>query len=218
MKSKLQKLGNKSFISKIAKRYLNPWVRKGNHKLRLKVVRDLKVPETLPADETFKDPKEMSQEFAFNLVKTLVDVGKGEERTAQTEKARAYVLYPYGSKGAETYTFKTEFPDSYFSTTLTEIYPFIATDFTDTTRWAELLKQCHHPMTKLWPFPLMKRFMSYMTKFKAQREALFAGYEQAGGEYFEEEEVSPPTKKARVDAAAAAAVDVPEEEYDDFDI
>ena len=80
MKSKLQKLGNKAFISKIAKRYLNPWVRKGNFKLRLKVVRDLSVPQTLPDDETFKDPKEMFEDFAYMLVQTLVEVGKGEER------------------------------------------------------------------------------------------------------------------------------------------
>ena len=149
MKSKLQKLGNKAFICNIAKRYLNPWVRKGNFKLRLKVVRDLSVPQTLPDDETFKDPKEMFQDFAYALVQTLVEVGKGEHRIAKTENAKEYVLYPYGSKGAQTYEFKTEIPDSYFATTLTELYPFIVSDTTDTVRWEELLKKCHHPMTKL---------------------------------------------------------------------
>ena len=60
--------------------------------------------------------------------------------------------------------------------------------------------------------------MSYMTKFKEQREALFAGYEQAGGEFFKDQVNPPPKKKARVEAAIAAAATVPAEEYDDFDI
>ena len=201
----------------VAKRHLHPWVRAGNVKLRLQMLRRMEVPapdRRLSDDEPFDDPKKLFQEFAAMVIQTLVDVGKGESRQAAKKD---YVLYPFGSAGANTYSFKTAIPDSYFATVLSELYPFVVTETTNEEKWQQLLKACHHPMTKLWPLPLMKRYMSYMTKFGRQRKELFQCYDDCGGEYFddnEEPDEAPKRKRPRKCEPPPSS----EDEFDDFDL
>ena len=193
MKSRLQKLANKTFISKVGLRYLHPWLRKGNNKLRLQLIRCMDVPKSLPKDETHDTLEDLYKEFACKLVQTLVDVASGESRSGSKKN---YQLYPYGKDAANTYNFKTKVPNSFFSITLTELYPFLLEEVKNKKRWSDLLKGCHHKMTGLWPLPLMRRYMAFRKTMNEHREKLFQIYEKEGGTFFDVEDM-PATKRRR---------------------
>ena len=75
--------------------------------------------------------------------------------------------------------FKSQ-PDSVFSATLTELYPFIRST---RDKWPDVMSKFQYPLTGLWPYPVVNRYLNFFTLFRSKRKQLFTQYEQQGGEY-----------------------------------
>ena len=71
-------------------------------------------------------------------------------------------------------------PNSFFSATLTELYPFIRTT---RDKWPDVMNKFQYPLTGLWPYPVVNRYLNFFTLFRAKRSQLFTQYEQQDGEY-----------------------------------
>ena len=45
------------------------------------------------------------------------------------------------------------------------------------------MNKFQYPLTGLWPYPVVNRYLNFFTLFRAKRKQLFTQYEQQDGEY-----------------------------------
>ena len=103
------------------------------------------------------------------------------------KKKYTAVCFPYGPAARCTKEgFKTT-PYTYFATTLAAMYPFLAVPKSE---WEDVIKQCAHPMTSLWPVQTVKRHMHFVRLCKYNLRFVFETYEAGGGDYYGTEETS----------------------------
>ena len=103
-------------------------------------------------------------------------------------------VYPYTKQAIHCVESFKSIPTPWFANTLAAIYPFVATE---KEAWPARLKQCSHPMTHLWPTRVMKRHLHFLETFRERRDAIFSGYENAGGTY---EDIIPPPKESEAES------------------
>ena len=71
-------------------------------------------------------------------------------------------------------------PNAVFAATLTELYPFLRTT---RDKWTAVMGKFQYPLTGLWPYPVVNRYLNFFTMFRAKRKQLFTQYEEQDGEY-----------------------------------
>ena len=174
MKSRLQRWANKKLILDCV-RPLYDFVRQGDFDLRLKLVRGFgnvkETDVTLPNDKETKSLDGLKRQTTKLLLEALMTYSQG--------RGKRKVL-PYGAKAARSREYFKKVPSSAFATTMAVMYPFIAED-KDT--WKEKSKAAIHPITSLWPKPVVKRFIHFGQTVRQERARMFLNYEKAGGRY-----------------------------------
>ena len=115
-------------------------------------------------------------------------------------------VFPYGAGAAfQSRSFKV-IPSTHFGITLTNMYPFV---IADKPTWEAKLKEQNYPITRLWPYNTLCRFVHFVntvlqhrhnpsttlcrfTHFVKsvvqQRRLMFRNYEDNGGKYHAEED------------------------------
>ena len=71
-------------------------------------------------------------------------------------------------------------PNAVFAATLTELYPFLRTT---RDKWTAVMGKFQYPLTGLWPYPVVNRYLNFFSMFRAKRKQLFTQYEEQDGEY-----------------------------------
>ena len=175
----LHRLANKNSAVASAKS-LNNWVQEGNEEARLKFVFALGDPGdvTLPLeDEPEKSCETLAEDMAYEVVGALVTYSAGIEREG---KNGMYGFYPYGKDRATSTTEFKKLPDAWFACTLATMFPYVVRT---QDKWPAMLKKSAHPVTGLWPWVTLKRYIGFRQQFTKNRKSLFEAYEKKGGKY-----------------------------------
>ena len=125
-----------------------------------------------------------------NMVKTchalVIECLLKYSRGVTTEKedkhgvTRTNTYYPYHpAAGSDTSEFKNV-TSAMFGFTLASMYHFVGTE---ESLWDLKLKGKNYPITKLWPYNTILRYLNFVKNFKQHRNLMFANYEDAGGKY-----------------------------------
>ena len=157
---------------------------------RMTILRCLQSPTPNPTPEV----QWLVKQCHSLVIECLVNFSRGVTSTLEgkdgVEKTQTY--YPYGPYvGKETRFFKKN-PSPHFGMTLATMYPFVATE---QSLWDLKLKEKNYPITKLWPYPTMCRYMNFVKNFVNERETMFQNYEDDGGEYLANDEDSDSDKE-----------------------
>ena len=146
---------------------LNSWVRAGDTAQRLAAIRSLQD----QGDGSY-------DEMCDVLVTALTMVAKGRGSGGSNE----YGFYPYGKKASEYVTHFKAVPFAWFAVSLAAMYPFVHESI---DKWEPLLAKFSHPMTQMWPWPIVSRYLNFCSLFRSNGQALFEKYESLGGDYHE---------------------------------
>lgn len=189
MKSRLQRWGNKRAIIACASP-LHKWVRDGDQDVRLECIRNLDLPPStsLPSGEE-ATVEQLVAQCHSGLVKFLLEFSSGKVLPGELNKKKAEITArqkPYSVyAGKETDAFKNV-PPPWFAVTLATLYPFLAED---KSLWPERLRNNFaYPVTSLWPVKVVKRFVHFINTVVDKHSCMFKNYENAGGEYYKNEE------------------------------
>lgn len=177
MKNKFEKLGNRPHLQKSAS-VIHHWVHEGDAEA---VNEKIKLYREMGGNLS----TEVEKQMGYRIVQLLVIIAKGKPPTDLNKRG----YFPYGIKPAySTKAFKN-CPSSWFSNSLTTLYPYI---LKERSQWDGQDKKFSHPMnaTGLWPSAKVKRYMTFYTLFRANRDKLFACYEEQEGVYHGAEPLS----------------------------
>ena len=135
------------------------------------------------------------------VVECLVKFSRGVTTRVEDDDGniiRTMTHFPYGpDAGRETRFFKA-IKSPHFGMTLATIYPFIETE---KSSWDLKLKEKNYPITRLWPYPTMCRYINFVKNFVRERETIFRNYEDDGGEYHADGEDSDTEEKENEDSS-----------------
>ena len=141
---------------------LYEWLRAGNRDWRAKFLRALAVVDgDTPDDEPIKDKNELVASMAVALVTSLVRYSDGKKSTENNK----YGFFPYGKGAAFSTTEFLAVPTPWFAVTLAGMYPYVTKDKDD---WTSLIEKFQHPVTSLWPWSTVRRYISFATKFRVR--------------------------------------------------
>ena len=135
------------------------WLREGNFTWRSKFLRALAIPPGDPPEDEPQSNAELLRSMSVAVVSTLLEFAKGREPT----DTNSYGFLPYGKPASYlTSEFKTV-PSAYFGHTLAGMYPYATKDKDE---WGSLDSKFSHPITNLWPWSSLRRFISFASKFR----------------------------------------------------
>ena len=132
----------------------------------------------LSSDNPSPETAELVKECHHLVVDCLVKYsrGKGPEDNSD-EKVR---VFPYSAAaGQDTRVFR-DVPSAHFGATLANIYPYVNTEM---VLWDDKHAEHNYPITRLWPFNTVCRYIHFCKTFVQHRRVMFLNYEEAGGQY-----------------------------------
>jgi hypothetical protein len=187
-KACISRFTNKVLFTTVLKS-LHAWVRKGDKRVRLEMLRNLGMPPDAAAENSPKtpaaaasaghaaeDPGKCVGDMAYEVINALVLYAAGRTGSGSNE----YGFFPYGRDPSCSTQAFTSVPSAWFSVTFAEMYPFIAKDI---SKWESLRIKRSYKMTGLWPLLVVRRYMQFQRRFVEQRDYLFQQYEIEEGEY-----------------------------------
>ena len=170
MKTRLQRLGNKSLIVNECITPLHDWVRAGDMGARLTILRSLTESGIAGAAPLVKECHKL-------VVHCLLQYSQGGYKGAAKTKAR---VFPYGAGAAYRSRVFKQLPSSAFGVTLANVYPLVVCE---KTAWPVKLKEHNYPITRLWPYTTLCRYVKFVNAFRQWRYEIFTNYEEQGGKY-----------------------------------
>ena len=160
-KTRLQRLKFGPVVRQRCK-VLYEWLRAGNRAWRSKFLRALAVVDgETPEDEPVKDKMELAASMAVAVVTALLRYSEGKKATEKNK----YGFFPYGKKAGISTSNFLSVPSPWFATTLAGMYPYVTKDKSD---WQVLIDKFNHPVTSLWPWSSVRRFVSFAAKFRVR--------------------------------------------------
>lgn len=131
--------------------------------------------------------EDMLQECRAHVAAALVAYAKGIPGNSKSVK-------PFGLRPARSKKAFLSLPSTTFALTFAAIYQTVRTPPHMLDKW---LKTPRNNITDAWPRGMIKRFMTLQRTFAKHRSEVFTAFEEAGGEYMEDEEDTSTAAKAK---------------------